>query len=83
MANGKAPVDDVGGNRNEGPWPEEVEEIAEGKAYNRPVELADGSTQEVNATVVNVHEFVRPDGTPTDGYAVTYQYDDQTLGGGN
>lgn len=78
----KAPVDAVGGPQNDGPWPSEVEEIAKGKAYNRPVELSDGSVQEVEVTVTNLRQLVRADGTTTDGYAVTYQFDDPTLGGG-
>lgn len=75
----KAPVEKVGGQQDQGPWPSDVTEIAEGKAYNRPVELSDGTTQSLTVTVTNIQEIVRADGTPTDGYAVAYQYDDPTL----
>lgn len=77
----KAPVDAVGGTQSEGVWPEAVSEIAEGEAYNRPVTLEDGSTQELTVTVTNIQTIVRADGTETDGYAVSYQYDDPTIGG--
>lgn len=79
---GKAPVDAVGGTQDRGPWPDGVEEIVEGEQYDRPVELSDGSTQTVTVTVTRVDQIVREDGTETDGYAVAYQFDDPTLGGG-
>jgi len=77
----KAPVDHVGGPQTDGPWPSEVEEIARGEAYNRPVELADGSTQEATVTVSEIQQLIRDDGTETDGYVVVQQYDDPTIGG--
>lgn len=80
---GKAPVDSVGGPQDEGPWPADIEEIAQDDRLKRPVELSDGSTQEVEVVVTNVQQIVRGDGTPTDGYAVAYQYSDPTPGGGN
>ncbi len=78
---GKAPVEHVGGTQSNGPWPDGVEEIVEGGSYQRPVELADGSTQTVTVTVTRVEQIVRDDGTPTDGYVVAYQFDDPTVGG--
>lgn len=82
MPSGNAPVEHVGGVQDDGPWPEGVTEIAEGKAYNRPVVLADGTTTELTVTVTDVIQILREDGTETDGYVVSYQFDDPTLGGG-
>lgn len=82
MTLGKAPVERVGGTQEEGPWPSEVEEIAEGKAYNRPVRLADESVQEVEVTVTSVVQMQDQFGNGTDGYAVAFQFDDPTLDGG-
>lgn len=79
MAPGKAPVDRVGGNQENGPWPAGVEEIVEGKAYRRPVVLDDGSTGEREVTVTGVNDVLDQDGVPTGGYAVTFQYDGGTL----
>lgn len=73
---GKAPVDKVGGSQENGPWPAEVEEIIEDKAYRRPVTVSDGSIREVEVLVTNIREV--PDG----GRAVAYQFDDPTAGGG-
>lgn len=78
----RAPVSDVGGTQEDGPWPADVAEIVEGKAYRRPVTFADGTTGEVDVDVTGVNDILADDGTPTDGYAVTYQFDDPTLGGG-
>lgn len=78
----KAPVEAVGGPKDRGPWPADVTEIAENKAYNRPVRLSDGTTQDLQVTVANIHQILREDGTETDGYAIAYQFDDPTLGGG-
>lgn len=79
---GNAPVDHVGGNQERGPWPADVEEIVESKAYRRPVRLSDGSTQEREVTVTGVNDILDEDGNPTTGYVLTFQYDDPTLGGG-
>lgn len=77
-----APVEHIGGTQtNNGPWPADVTEIAEGKAYNRPVTLSDGSTQNVSVTITSIEQILRDDGTPTDGYSVAFQYDDPTAGG--
>lgn len=78
---GKAPVNDVGGRQDSGPWPSDVEEIVEGKAYRRPVRLADGTTQEVQATVTSIQQVTDSAGDPTTGYAVSYVYDDPTTDG--
>lgn len=64
-----APVKDVGGPQTNGPWPEEVEEIARGKAYNRPVFL-DGEVREVQVEVKDIRQFVDEQGNKTSGYAV-------------
>lgn len=78
----KAPVEAVGGVQDEGPWPVDVDEIQSGQAYNRLVELSDGTVQEVQAAVTEIKQIVRQDGTPTDGYVVMFTYDDPTLDGG-
>lgn len=78
----KAPVDAVGRTQKEGPWPDDVTEIVEGKAYKRPVTLSDGSTQELTVDVTGVNDILADDGTPTGSYAVTYQFDNPTIGGG-
>lgn len=75
-----APIESVGGPVDRGPWPSDIEEISTGAAYQRPVQFSDGTTQEVEVTVSNIQHIVRDDGTPTDGYAVSYQFDDPTLG---
>lgn len=75
----KVPVERVGGVQDAGPWPSDVTEIAEGKAYNRPVQLSDGTVQTLNVTVTAVNPILRADGTETDGYTVAYQYDDPTV----
>lgn len=73
-----APVEKVGGPQDKGPWPSEVEEIATGKAYNRPVTMADGSVQSVQVTVKQIEQIVR-EGEPTDGYIVRSVFEDPTL----
>jgi hypothetical protein len=82
MPSNQAPVEDVGGPQSEGPWPSDVEAVAEGDQPKRPVRLNDDSTQEVTVTVTAVNQLTRDDGEETDGYAVAYQYDDPTLDGG-
>lgn len=77
---GNAPVHDVGGPQNDGPWPAEVEEIARGKAYNRPVVFGDGTRGTAEVVVEEIQQFVK-DGEKTDGYAVSYRFSDPTLGG--
>lgn len=81
----KVPVEQVGGPQEEGPWPDSVEEIAEGKAYNREVHatnfdsngnLIEEKTTTVEVTVTNIVDL------GNDGYAVGYTYPDQ-FGGGN
>lgn len=74
---GNAPVDAVGGTRDEGPWPEDVEEIVEGDAYRREVTDTDGNAVEREVTIQEVREVTLPDGTPTGGYIVRF-----THGGG-
>lgn len=78
----KAPVKQVGGPQNKGPWPAEVEEIARGAAYNRPVELSDGSVQDVEVTITDLQQILDQQGNPTTGYSVSYQFNDPTSGGG-
>lgn len=78
----KAPVDAVGGTQDQGPWPESIDEIVAGEQYDRLVKLDDGSTTTVPVTVTEVRQIRLPDGTPTDGYTVTIQYDDPTTDGG-
>lgn len=77
---GKAPVEAVGGSRDNGPWPKDVDEIVQGETYKRRVELDDGSVQEVQVTVTEVVEI--PGEAGGAGYAVTFQYDDPTTDGG-
>lgn len=78
---GKAPVDAVGGTQEKGPWPADVEEIVEGNTYRRPVQLADGSVQELDVTVTGiVRHGLRAD-PDEDGYSVAIAYDDPTGGG--
>lgn len=79
----KAPVDAVGGTQSDGPWPDHVDEVGEGEQYDRPVRLDDGSVQTVTVTVTNVQQLTDEQGNPTDGYAVSFEYDDPTAGGGN
>lgn len=75
-----APVEHVGGTRDDGPWPADVEEITEGESYNRDIVLEDGSTAQVNVTVTRVQQIVRDDGTTTDGYAIVYTADNAPEG---
>lgn len=82
MPDRKAPVDDVGGRQDSGPWPSDVQEIAEGKVYNRPVQVGEGQLVDLDVTVKSVDPIIRDDGTETDGYVVSYEYDDPTAGGG-
>jgi hypothetical protein len=79
---GKALVERVGGTQENGPWPEEIEEIVEGKAYRRPVTATDGSEQELKVNVTGVNDILDSDGQPTGGQVVAYQFDDPTLDGG-
>lgn len=76
-----APVEEVGGVKDDGPWPSEVEELAVDDRLQRPVQLGDGTVTELEVTVTDIQQFVRDDGTATDGYAVSYQYDDPNAGG--
>lgn len=77
----RAPVDHVGGPRDNGPWPSDLEEIAVDERLKRPVDLADGSRQSLEVAVTEIQQITR-DGEETDGYSVTYRFDDPTLGGG-
>lgn len=74
MPPGKAPVEHVGGTRNEGPWPEAVEEIAAGEQYEREVPVEGGGTERRTVTVKDVVPIVRADGTETDGYVVRMEH---------
>jgi hypothetical protein len=76
------PVEEVGGTQDRGPWPAEMEKIVEGKAYRRPVQLADGSVQEAKVTITGIDDILADDGTPTGGKTVSFQFDDPTLDGG-
>lgn len=71
---GNAPVEKVGGTQENGPWPEAVEEITEGEAYNRPVPVEGGGTTTVKATVKHIIQLTDEQGNPTDGYAVVMEY---------
>lgn len=77
----KSPVDHVGGTQAEGPWPEQIEEIAVDDRIKRPVVLDDGTKETVEVTVTKIQQILQEDLTETDGYAVTYQFDDPTIGG--
>lgn len=76
-----APVDQVGGTQNRGPWSKDLEDIAVDDRLTRPVGLDDGSVQDVEVTITDIQQILRDDGTETDGYAVSYQFDDPTNGG--
>lgn len=87
MPSDRAPVEDVGGTQKTGPWPSDVEEIAVDDRLKRPVGLTDPDTgeaftQELEVVITDVQQIVRDDGTETDGYVVSYQFDDPTLDGG-
>lgn len=82
MPANKAPVDAVGGTQEGGPWPDGVDEIVEGNSYRRPVQLADGTTQELQVTVTKVIRHGFREDSEADGYSVSYQFDDPTTGGG-
>jgi len=78
---GNAPVTAVGGTQDDGPWPSEIEQIAEDDRLHRPVTFQDGSRDTVQVDVTDVQQIRRVNGTETDGYVVGYQYEDPTLGG--
>lgn len=69
-----APVDAVGGPQDRGPWPDSIEEIAVDDRLTRPVTLEDGTTEDREVVVKDLHQIVRDDGSETDGFAVTYQH---------
>jgi len=70
----RAPVDDVGGTQDTGPWPTNLEEIAVDDRLQRPVRLEDGTTEVREIVITDVQQIIRDDGTPTDGYVVAHQY---------
>lgn len=72
----KAPVGDVGGPQESGPWPKNAKEIGVGNKYQRPVELEDGTVQEVVVNVTNITDL------GGGGYVVEHHFDDPTYGGG-
>lgn len=72
---GKAPVDRVGGTQSDGPWPDHVDEIVEGEQYEREVVLEDGTRATRTVTITRVQQIRRDDGTPTDGYVVSFTHD--------
>ena len=74
-----APVEQIGGPQSQGPWPDDLQEIATGEAYQRPVELSDGTLQQIPVTVTSIEQIIRRDGTETDGYIVTQHYDDPSI----
>lgn len=76
-----APTEQAGGTKSRGVWPEGVEELRTGDTHTRPVELSDGTVQELEVTVTQILEMLDEDGNPNGGYAVSYQYDDPTAGG--
>jgi hypothetical protein len=65
---GKAHVEKVGGTRERGPWPTDVEEVVAGEAYNR---LVDGVEKTVEVVDVESEEG--------EGHAVAFHHD----GGGS
>jgi len=78
------PVEKVGGPRDRGPWPTDVEEIARGNTYDREVpvkKLTEHGDLEVvgremrPVTVTQIQQLTRPDGTDTGGRVVAFQYD--------
>lgn len=74
-----APVDDVGGTQDVGPWPDSIEEIAVDDRLQRPVTLEDGTVEEREVVVTDLQQMIRDDGTETDGYTVAYQVSDPTI----
>ena len=51
----KAPIDDIGGPQDTGPWPTDVEEIAVDDRLKRPVTLSDGTQTEKEVQVGRAH----------------------------
>lgn len=72
---GNAPVEKVGGNQDTGPWPEHVEEIATGEAYQRPV-VTESGVHQVTATVKDIVPVTDEHGNDTGGRAVVISYPD-------
>lgn len=75
-----APVEHVGGTQERGPWSKDIEEIAVDDRLTRPVTLEDGSTQDVEVHITDIQQILRDNGDETDGYTVSFQYDDPTGG---
>lgn len=75
---GKAPVDKIGGTQAQGPWPEDVEEVAVDERLKRPVNLGNDRVEELEVLVQDIVELERG------GHAVSYQFDNPNSdGGGN
>lgn len=70
----KAPVEKVGGTQTNGPWPDEVDEIIEGKAYRRPVQV-DNQVVEREVTVTTIRDVMDDSGNPSGGKIVAFQFD--------
>lgn len=69
------PVERAGGRQDDGPWPDDVDDLVTGDTHTRPAIADDGSEREVSATVAEIVED--DDGTRV----VTSMFDDPTLGG--
>jgi hypothetical protein len=69
-----APVEQVGGTKETGPWPEEVAEIARDDRLRRPLPNGNGEVEEREVIVKNIQQIVDSQGIETDGYAVAMQY---------
>ncbi len=83
---GNAPTERVGGQQDQGPWPESVDEIVEGEEHTRPVQVPNPETgvfetHDVTVRVENIQQIEREDGTETDGYVSTYSFKDPNGGG--
>lgn len=74
MPSDRARVEDVGGPQDAGPWPSDVSEIAKDDRLTRPVKMGDGTVQETEVLITGVSQIIRPDGTETDGYTVSFQH---------
>lgn len=70
----KIPIDKVSGPQYRDPWPDDVDEIVEGREYRRTVPTADGAA-EVDAMITGVDDILADDGTPTGGTILSMQYD--------
>lgn len=70
----RAPVHDIGGTQDGGPWPKEMEEIAVDERIQRPVQRGEGPPTEVEVRVTDIRQILRESGEETDGYVISYHH---------